>query len=37
MNPDRETRELDFKRCSRHGILYPKGAECPACKAERPA
>lgn len=30
-----EKRELDFNRCPKHGIRYPVGSECPACKAER--
>lgn len=30
-----EKRELNFNRCSKHGVLYPKGNECPDCKAER--
>jgi hypothetical protein len=30
-----EKRELDFNRCPKHGIRYPAGSECPACKAER--
>lgn len=30
----KEKRELDFSRCPKHGIRYPTGSECPACKAE---
>lgn len=29
-----ETRELNFEVCKTHGIRYPRGAECPKCKAE---
>ena len=32
--PERETRELSFAKCAKHGIQYPKGSECPECKAE---
>jgi hypothetical protein len=30
----REVRNLDFSKCSRHGISYPKGGSCPKCDAE---
>lgn len=30
-----ERRELNFRRCPKHGTEYPKGAECPDCRAEK--
>jgi len=28
-----EVKELSFAKCPKHGVQYPKGAECPVCKA----
>ncbi len=31
---DYEKRGLDFIRCPRHGVSYPRGSSCPRCKSE---
>lgn len=29
-------REMSFTKCLKHGVQHPQGADCPACKAEKP-
>jgi hypothetical protein len=29
-----EYKDLDYSKCSKHGLSYPKGTSCPKCVAE---